>query len=133
MFHLYWGPDATRQSPDMADVLLHETAVSWFRNVIRKSKPEVLRWEGNQAQWVQRARKAIDVINRWLFLQPRWPCYVKAPAPFLPSSPPPHPAEFFLLCHTPSPRETERLCEKWTPGSMTCLASADSFRLASMM
>ena len=67
-FHLYWGPDPTRQSPDMADVLLHETAVSWFRNVLRKSKPEVLPWEESQAQWAQRARKAIDVINRWPFL-----------------------------------------------------------------
>ena len=26
-FHLYWGNDAQRQSPDMDDILLHETAV----------------------------------------------------------------------------------------------------------
>ena len=29
-FTLYWGTDARRQSPDMADMLLHETAVAWF-------------------------------------------------------------------------------------------------------
>ena len=63
-FHLYWGADATKQSPDMADVLLHETAVSWFRNVLRKSKPDVLPWQENQAQWAQRAHKAIREINR---------------------------------------------------------------------
>ena len=27
-FKLYWGTDAQRQSPDMGDILLHETAVS---------------------------------------------------------------------------------------------------------
>ena len=31
-FRLYWGADARRQSPDMGDLLLHETAVSWFRS-----------------------------------------------------------------------------------------------------
>ena len=30
-FHLHWGHDAQRQSSDMGDVLLHETAVVWFR------------------------------------------------------------------------------------------------------
>ena len=25
-----WGEDASVQSPDMGDVLLHETAVAWF-------------------------------------------------------------------------------------------------------
>ena len=41
-FHLYWGPDASTQSPDMGDMLLHETAASWFRNALRKIKPDVL-------------------------------------------------------------------------------------------
>lgn len=62
-FHLYWGRDAARQSPDMGDVLLHETAVSWFRNALRKSKPEVLPWEETQQQWTKRARKAVAYIN----------------------------------------------------------------------
>ena len=63
-FHLFWGPDATRQSPDMGDVLLHETAVSWFRNVLRRSKPEVLPWEETQTQWARRASKAVAFVNK---------------------------------------------------------------------
>ena len=63
-FHLYWGPDATRQSPDMGDLLLHETAVSWFRNVLRKLKPETLPWEETQSQWTRRAKMAIAYVNQ---------------------------------------------------------------------
>jgi hypothetical protein len=63
-FHLYWGPDARKQAPDMGDVLLHETAVSWFRNVLRKEKPEGLPWEETQAQWIVRARKAVAFVNK---------------------------------------------------------------------
>ena len=40
--NLYWGADAGRLSPDMGDVLLHETAVAWFRNLMKKEKPERL-------------------------------------------------------------------------------------------
>ena len=63
-FHLYWGPDAARQSPDMPDMLLHETAVAWFRNVMRKSPPEVLPWEETQALWTRRAKKAVTYVNK---------------------------------------------------------------------
>ena len=63
-FKLYWGSDAARQSPDMADLLLHETAVSWFRNVMRRTKPEVLPWQETQAQWAQRAKKLIAFVNK---------------------------------------------------------------------
>ena len=40
-FKLYWGADARKQSPDMGDVLLHETAVSWFRKRMSAERPEV--------------------------------------------------------------------------------------------
>ncbi len=36
-FQLFWGPDAKQQAADMPDLLLHETAVSWFRCSLRKS------------------------------------------------------------------------------------------------
>ena len=62
--HLYWGRDATRQSPDMGDMLLHETAVAWFRYALRKKKPDVLPWRETQEQWARRARKAIAQINK---------------------------------------------------------------------
>ena len=63
-FHLYWGPDATRQSPDMPDMLLHETAVAWFRQVMRRSPPEVVPWAETQELWARRARKAIAHVNK---------------------------------------------------------------------
>ena len=62
-FHLHWGEDATRQSPDMPDMLLHETAVSWFRKGMKKERPEVLPWLETQAQWAKRARKVVANIN----------------------------------------------------------------------
>ena len=63
-FHLYWGNDAQMQSPDMADILLHETAVSWFRSVMKDEKPVVPPWEQTLAQWTQRARRLTRAINR---------------------------------------------------------------------
>ena len=63
-FKLYWGRDAHRQSPDMGDVLLHETAVAWFRKLMRQEKPEVLPWEETQEQWAKRARKVVATANR---------------------------------------------------------------------
>jgi hypothetical protein len=63
-FNLYWGIDAQRQSPDMGDILLHETAVSWFRSVMKDEKPVVPPWEETLAQWTQRARRVTRAINR---------------------------------------------------------------------
>jgi hypothetical protein len=62
-FHLYWGPDATQQSPDMGDMLLHETAVSWLRNCLRKIKPNGLPWEETQPECARRARTAAAWVN----------------------------------------------------------------------
>ena len=63
-FKLYWGRDAQKQSPDMGDVLLHETAVAWFRKRMRTERPEVLPWEETQDMWVKRARRAVAAINQ---------------------------------------------------------------------
>ena len=63
-FKLYWGGDAQRQSPDMGDVLLHETAVAWFRKKMRQYKPEVLPWMETVEMWTLRARRAVASINK---------------------------------------------------------------------
>jgi hypothetical protein len=63
-FNLYWGNDAQRQSPDMGDILLHETAVSWFRSFMNDEKPIVPSWEETLVQWTQRARRLTRAINR---------------------------------------------------------------------
>ena len=34
-FQLYWDVDAHRQSPDIGDILSQETAVSWFRRLMK--------------------------------------------------------------------------------------------------
>ena len=60
---LYWGPSAKKQAPDLGDVLLHETAVSWFRAKMRVAKPDGLPWEETQGQWAARARKVVRDIN----------------------------------------------------------------------
>ena len=50
-FTLYWGRDAGRQSPDMGDVLLHETAVAWLRKRLAREKPDVPPWQETTALW----------------------------------------------------------------------------------
>ena len=46
----FWGPDASMQSPDMPDLLLHETAVVIFRKRMRVEKPCVVPWKETEAQ-----------------------------------------------------------------------------------
>ena len=62
-FRTFWGEDASRQAPDMPDLLLHETAVSWFRSQMRRLKPVVLPWEETRSQWLARATRAVQNIN----------------------------------------------------------------------
>ena len=62
-FRLFWGPDAKRQSPDMPDLLLHETAVSWVRGVLRRTKPEALPWLETPEQWSRRMMQAVGEAN----------------------------------------------------------------------
>ena len=59
----YWGPDAAMQSPDMPDLLLHETAVALFRKRMRSEKPCVVPWQETQAQWTERAARVVDWMN----------------------------------------------------------------------
>ena len=63
-FKLFWGPDAKRESPDMPDLLLHETAVSWLRGVLRRTKPDAVPWLETPAPWSRRMMKALDECNR---------------------------------------------------------------------
>ena len=62
-FSLYWGADASSQAPDMGDLLLHETGVSWFRKRMREEKPVVKPWLETYEQWAERARRAVQGIN----------------------------------------------------------------------
>ena len=63
-FRLYWGTNAQRQSPDMGDVLLHETAVAWFRKRMRAEKPEVVPWQESPEQWARRCRRIVASMNK---------------------------------------------------------------------
>ena len=62
-FKLFWGPDASRQSPDMGDMLLHETAVSWFRAGMKKEAPVVQPWKESREEWAARARRVVRRMN----------------------------------------------------------------------
>ena len=59
----FFGPDATLQAPDMGDMLLHETAVSWVRNRLRKLRSRCLPWDETSVQWANRMQKAVDHVN----------------------------------------------------------------------
>ena len=63
-FRAYWGEDARAQAPDMGDLLLHETAVSWFQSTMRRGKPVVHPWEEPRAQWAARAARCVRRINQ---------------------------------------------------------------------
>lgn len=62
-FRLYWGANAKKQAPDLGDVLLHETGVSWFRAKMRATKPDALPWEETQELWAARARRVVRDVN----------------------------------------------------------------------
>ena len=62
-FRTYWGSNAKKQAPDMGDLLLHETAVSWFRAKMRREKPSVLPWCETRAQWKVRTARCVRAIN----------------------------------------------------------------------
>ena len=62
-FRTYWGSNAKKQAPDMGDLLLHETAVSWFRAKMRREKPSVLPWCETRAQWKDRITRCVRAIN----------------------------------------------------------------------
>ena len=47
----------------MGDLLLHETAVAWFRGKMRRTKPTVVPWEETRAQWAARASRCVRAIN----------------------------------------------------------------------
>ena len=57
-FKPYWKDNAGRQSPDMGDLLLHETAVAWFRKRMVALKPEVLPLLETREMWCRRAHQA---------------------------------------------------------------------------
>ena len=48
----------------MPDILLHETAVSWVRNAMRRTKPVCLPWEETPEQWSRRMLQCVDEVNR---------------------------------------------------------------------
>ena len=62
-FKPFWGSDAGQQSPDMPDVLLHETAVAMFRRKMRTQKPVVAPWKETLEQWAERAGKVVAWMN----------------------------------------------------------------------
>ena len=62
-FRTYWGANAEKQAPDMGDLLLHETAVAWFRGRMKREKPEVYPWLETRSQWAARAARCIRHIN----------------------------------------------------------------------
>ena len=63
-FRPFWGADASRQSPDMGDVLLHETAVALFRKRMRYEQAMVAPWKETPDQWTARAKAAASAATK---------------------------------------------------------------------
>lgn len=63
-FRPYWGEDAGRQSPDMGDVLLHETAVAMFRKRMRYDLATVAPWKETPQLWAKRAKASVKIANK---------------------------------------------------------------------
>ena len=61
---LVWCADASRQSPDMGDVLLHETAVALFRKRMRYEQAMVAPWKETPDQWTARAKAAASAATK---------------------------------------------------------------------
>ena len=65
-FRLWAGTNSKRgphaQPPDVADVLLHETAVSWLRRREERSRPKVP-WQETPQQFADRLQRAVTHIN----------------------------------------------------------------------
>ena len=59
----FFGSDAGLQAPDMGDMLLHETGVSWVRNRLRRLKTRCLPWEETSVQWANRMQTAVKYVN----------------------------------------------------------------------
>ena len=60
---LFWGQDASAQPGCCADVLLHETAVSWIHQKLTATMPKKL-WLESRAQYAARLRRVVADINR---------------------------------------------------------------------
>ena len=59
----FFGPDAKQQAADMGDLLLHETAVPWVRNHLRRNKPHCLPWVETEEQWGKCVEDAVAHVN----------------------------------------------------------------------
>ena len=55
-FRFFWCANASRQSPDMGDVLLRETVVALFRKRMRYEQAMVAPWRETLDQWTARAK-----------------------------------------------------------------------------
>ena len=60
---LFWGQDASAQPGCCADVLLHETAVSWIRKKLTATTPK-RPWLESREQYAARLRQVVADINR---------------------------------------------------------------------
>ena len=62
-FRLYTGRDASAQPADVADVLLHETAISSFRKLLNKERPKGQPWKESYVQFRARVRRVVGMCN----------------------------------------------------------------------
>ena len=59
----FWRDDASMQPGYCADIMLHETAVSWIRHQLTCTVPKAP-WQEKRAEYGARLRRAVAEINR---------------------------------------------------------------------
>ena len=61
---LYTGTDASRQPSDLADVLLHETAIACFKRNLVASTPTAEPWKETHTEFRARATRVVKEAKR---------------------------------------------------------------------
>ena len=61
---LYTGPDAAGQPPDLADFLLHETAIAIFKKNLWKARPKKKPWEETWEMFRHRGAGVVKEANK---------------------------------------------------------------------
>ena len=59
----FWGDSAAARPGQLQEVMLHETAVAWFRKRMRAERPVRAPWDETLGEWSRRARRAVSYVN----------------------------------------------------------------------
>ena len=62
-FRLYTGESAKGQPSDVADILLHETAISCFKKALHRTRPKTKPWKETRQMFAKRVAEVVKEAN----------------------------------------------------------------------